>query len=48
MNQLIHEVDMMKSYQITSNPSLISIGCVLTQSAVEKNHTPVEEEKYEE
>ena len=46
MNQLVHEIDMMKSYQITSNPSLTSISCALTQSAVEKN--PVEEEKYEE
>ena len=48
MNQLVYEVDMMKSYQITSNPSLTSIGCALAQSAMEKNPTPVEEEKYEE
>jgi len=47
MNQLVHEVDMMKSYQITSNPSLTSISCALAQSAVEKNHTTAEEEKYE-
>src|ERR1700732_4894634 len=46
MNQLIHEVDMMKSYQITSNPLLTSIGYALVQSAIEKNCTPVEEEKY--
>src|SRR6202790_1241996 len=48
MNQLVHEVDMMKSYQITSNPLLTSISCALFKSAMEKNRTPVEEEKYEE
>jgi len=48
MNQLGHEVDIMKFHQITSNPSLTSIGYALTQSAMEKNHTPVKEEKYEE
>ena len=48
MNQLGHEVDIMKFHQITSNPSLTSIGYALAQSAMEKNHTPVEEEKYEE
>jgi hypothetical protein len=48
MNQLRHEVDIMKFHQIASNPSLTSIGCALAQSAMEKNRTPVEEEKYEE
>jgi hypothetical protein len=48
MNQLRHEVDIMKFHQIGSNPSLTSIGCVLAQSAMEKNRTPVEEKKYEE
>src|SRR5882762_3700782 len=48
MNQLGHEVDTMKFHQITSNPSLTSIGYALAQSAMEKNCTPVEEEKYEE
>ena len=48
MNQLEHEVDTMKFYQITSNPSLTSIGYALAQSAVEKHHTPVKEERYEE
>jgi hypothetical protein len=48
MNQLVHEVDMMKSYQIMSNPSLTSISCALAQSAMKKNRTPVKEEKYEE
>jgi hypothetical protein len=47
MNQLVHEVDMMKLYQIMSNPLLTSIGCALTQSAMERDCTPVEEEKYE-
>src|SRR5882762_5337606 len=48
MNQLVHEVDIMKFHQIMSNPLLTSIGYALAQSAMEKNHTPVEEEKYEE
>jgi hypothetical protein len=48
MNQLGHEIDIMKFHQIMSNPSLTSIGCALAQSAMEKNRTPVEEEKYEE
>src|ERR1700676_4566512 len=48
MNQLGHEVDIMKFHQITSNPSLASISCVLAQSAMEKNCTLVKEEKYEE
>jgi len=48
MNQLRHEIDIMKSYQIITNPSLTPISCALTQSAMEKNRTPVEEEKYEE
>jgi len=38
---------MMKLYQIMSNPLLTSIGCALTQSAMERDCTPVEEEKYE-
>jgi len=48
MNQLGHEVDIMKFHQIVSNPLLTSISYVLAQSAMEKNCTPVEEEKYEE
>ena len=48
MNQLGHEIDIMKSYKIISNPSLTPISCALAQSAMEKNRTPVEEEKYEE
>jgi hypothetical protein len=45
MNQLGHEVDTMKFHQITSNPSLTSIGYALAQSAMEKHCTPVEEKK---
>jgi len=48
MNQLGHEIDIMNSYQIITNPSLTPISCALAQSAMEKNRTPVEEEKYEE
>src|SRR5882762_6267588 len=48
MNQLGHEIDIMKSYQIISNASLTPISCALAQSAMQKNCTPVEEEKYEE
>jgi len=48
MNQLGHEIDIMKSYQIITNPSVTPISCALAQSAMEKNRTPVEEEKYEE
>jgi len=48
MNQLGHEVNTMKFHQITSNPSLTSIGYALAQSAMEKHRTPVEEKKYEE
>jgi hypothetical protein len=48
MNQLRHEINIMKSYQIITNPSLTPISCALAQSAMEKNCTPVEEEKYEE
>src|ERR1700674_2430264 len=48
MNQLGHEIDIMKSYKIISNPSLTPISRALAQSAMEKNRTPVEEEKYEE
>ena len=48
MDQLGHEVDTTKFHQITSNPLLICISYVLAQSAMEKNCTPVEEEKYEE
>jgi len=48
MNQLGHEIDIIKSYQIISNPSLTPISCALAQSAMEKNRTPVKEEKYEE
>jgi hypothetical protein len=41
MNQLGHEVDIMKCHQITSNPLLTSISYALAQSAMEKNRTPV-------
>src|SRR5882762_3051764 len=35
MDQLVHEVNLMSSYEVITNPALTSVGCALTQSALE-------------
>ena len=42
MDQLVHKVNLMSSYEVITNPALTSVGCGLTQSALTNNCIPVE------